>query len=102
MAAANPQAAPPEQDHAAMPDYLTDSDAVLKDQGVKWRYGRPPDYSKTRKVYAESESCNLGGSTCHHLPGLPCIMKTIDRPILCSATWEPRVLCAFRLLHHAR
>lgn len=40
---------------AALPDYLTDPDAVLKDAEAKWRYGRAPDYSKTRKFYAESE-----------------------------------------------
>lgn len=40
---------------AALPDYLTDPDAVLKDAQAKWRYGRAPDYSKTRKFYAESE-----------------------------------------------
>lgn len=39
---------------AALPDYLTDSDAVMKDVNASWRYGRPPDYSKTRKVWAES------------------------------------------------
>lgn len=39
-----------------LPDYLVDPDAVLKDQNVKWRYGRAPDYSKTRKVFAESKS----------------------------------------------
>lgn len=53
MSADHSQPSPAEP--AALPDYLTDADAVLKDQGVKWRYGRPPDYSKTRKVYADSE-----------------------------------------------
>ena len=37
-----------------IPDYLADPDAVLRDGTAKWRYGRAPDYSKTRKVYAES------------------------------------------------
>lgn len=40
---------------AALPDYVTDPDAVLKDSHAKWRYGRAPDYSKTRKVFAESK-----------------------------------------------
>lgn len=40
-----------------LPDYLTDPNAVLKDHQAKWRYGRAPDYSKTRKVFEESESC---------------------------------------------
>ena len=38
----------------ALPDYLTDPDAVLKDTEVNWRYGRAPDYSKTRAVFSES------------------------------------------------
>lgn len=38
----------------ALPDYLTDPDAVLKDTEVNWRYGRAPDYSKTRTVFSES------------------------------------------------
>jgi hypothetical protein len=49
MAAADTQAAP------SLPDYVTDPDAVLKDKNVNWRYGRAPDYSKTRKVFAESK-----------------------------------------------
>jgi hypothetical protein len=39
---------------SALPDYLTDPDAVLKDTEVNWRYGRAPDYSKTRAVFSES------------------------------------------------
>lgn len=39
---------------ADLPDYVLDENAVLKDAAAKWRHGRAPDYSKTRKVYAES------------------------------------------------
>jgi hypothetical protein len=53
MAAADVQP-PPAEPAAALPDYLTDPDAVLKDAQAQWRYGRAPDYSKTRKVFAES------------------------------------------------
>ncbi|KAF2005244.1 hypothetical protein P154DRAFT_518772 [Amniculicola lignicola CBS 123094] len=45
----------PPQPAPALPDYLTDQDAVLKDSEAKWRYGRAPDYSKTRKVFAETK-----------------------------------------------
>lgn len=56
MAAADVQPMPTQEPAlAALPDYLTDPDAVLKDKEVKWRYGRAPDYSKTRKVFSESE-----------------------------------------------
>ncbi|KAF2747844.1 hypothetical protein M011DRAFT_494195 [Sporormia fimetaria CBS 119925] len=47
---------PAEPAPAALPDYLTDPDAVLKDAQAKWRYGRAPDYSKTRQVFADSKS----------------------------------------------
>ncbi|KAI4728544.1 hypothetical protein E4T49_03673 [Aureobasidium sp. EXF-10728] len=47
----------------SIPDYLADPDAVLKDTQAKWRYGRAPDYSKTRKVYAETKQANhISGS----------------------------------------
>ena len=48
-----PPAAAPE-----LPDYLLDPNAVLNDTGANWRYGQPPDYSSTRKVYGESKSKN--------------------------------------------
>lgn len=38
-----------------LPDYLASPNAVLGDTEVQWRYGRAPDYSKTRKVWAESK-----------------------------------------------
>ena len=38
------------------PDYLTSPDAVFNDEGVQWRYGKAPDYSKTRKFWEESKS----------------------------------------------
>ena len=37
----------------ALPDFLLSPNAVFKDEGVQWRYGRAPDYSKTRKVWEE-------------------------------------------------
>ncbi len=37
----------------SLPDYVTDADAVLKDD-VKWRFGRAPDYTKTRQFYEDS------------------------------------------------
>lgn len=46
---------PAEPEAPALPDYLTDPDAVMKDAGATWRYGKPPDYSNTRKVWSQSE-----------------------------------------------
>ncbi|KAI1323969.1 hypothetical protein F5Y16DRAFT_424502 [Xylariaceae sp. FL0255] len=40
----------------AVPDYMSSPNAVLKDVDADWRYGQPPDYSKTRKYFAETKS----------------------------------------------
>ena len=55
MASADVQQAPAQDAAAALPDYLTNPDAVLGDKDARWRYGRAPDYSKTRKVFSESK-----------------------------------------------
>lgn len=39
----------------AVPDYLASPNAVFGDEGVQWRYGKAPDYSKTRKVWEEGK-----------------------------------------------
>ena len=44
----------PKMAAAALPDYVTDADAVAKDDFAKWRHGRAPDYTKTRKIWTES------------------------------------------------
>ncbi len=38
----------------SLPDYVTDANAVMKDDTAKWRHGKAPDYTKTRQVWAES------------------------------------------------
>lgn len=48
--------APAPEPAPALPDYVLDENAVLKDVIDSWRHGRAPDYSRTRKVYAESLS----------------------------------------------
>jgi len=54
MAAADVETAPPAET-PGLPDYLLDPNATLKDDKAKWRYGRAPDYSKTREVYENSK-----------------------------------------------
>ena len=51
----SPGAATPQVDEPSpgLPDYVLSPNAVFGDEGVQWRYGKPPDYSKTRKVWAE-------------------------------------------------
>ncbi|KAK2046362.1 hypothetical protein LZ31DRAFT_629853 [Colletotrichum somersetense] len=41
-----------------LPDYVTTPNAVFGDEGVQWRYGRAPDYTKTRKVWREGKKMN--------------------------------------------
>lgn len=43
-------------DAPALPDYVLDADAVLKDTEAAWRHGRVPNYSKTRDYYEQSSS----------------------------------------------
>lgn len=43
------------QETPQIPDYLASPNAVFGDKGVQWRYGRAPDYTKTRKVWAEGK-----------------------------------------------
>jgi hypothetical protein len=59
MASADVQQPPAQEAAPALPDYLTNPDAVLGDNDAKWRYGRAPDYSKTRKVFSESKLLNM-------------------------------------------
>jgi len=54
MAAADVQQ-PPAEAAPAVPDYLASPNAVFGDEGVQWRYGKAPDYSKTRKVWEEGK-----------------------------------------------
>lgn len=54
MAAADVQV-PPTEPAPSVPDYVLDPNAVLKDKVDSWRYGRAPDYSKTRSYYEESK-----------------------------------------------
>lgn len=51
----------PETAAPALPDYVLSPNAVFKDEGVQWRYGRAPDYSKTRKVWEEGEFIESSG-----------------------------------------
>lgn len=55
MAAADTQSMPAEP-APTVPDYLASPNAVLGDKIDSWRYGKAPDYTNTRKVWAESES----------------------------------------------
>lgn len=81
MTVADVQQPPAEDPAPALPDYLTDPNAVLKDKDVNWRYGRAPDYSKTRKVFEESESSPKPSMTLCSFPSpLPPYSPTPHQP----------------------
>ncbi|KAE8352505.1 hypothetical protein BDV28DRAFT_124505 [Aspergillus coremiiformis] len=43
-------------DASTLPDYVLDSNAVLKDAQAAWRYGRLPSYAKTREFYETTKT----------------------------------------------
>ncbi|CAN8095754.1 unnamed protein product [Discula destructiva] len=51
---------------AGFPDYMLDPDAVTKDK-VEWRHGGPPDYTGTRKMWAEEKHMNHDASSLESL-----------------------------------
>lgn len=62
MAAADVQQPVPAAEPST-PDYLLSPDAVLGDSSASWRYGRAPDYSKTRAVWEQSEYLGIWASS---------------------------------------
>ncbi|KAK5637036.1 hypothetical protein RRF57_012748 [Xylaria bambusicola] len=55
----------------AVPDYMMDPNAVLKDADAEWRYKQPPDYQKTRKYYSETKTRN------HTAGSLPALVENL-------------------------
>ncbi|OCK85442.1 hypothetical protein K432DRAFT_439311 [Lepidopterella palustris CBS 459.81] len=68
-----------------LPDYLCNPDAVLKDQGATWRYGRAPDYSKTRKVYDETKKVS------HVAGSLPELVQNLVKNWEIEASFKPNL-----------
>lgn len=54
----------------ATPDYLADPNAVMGDT-ANWRYGRAPDYSKTRQVWKDSKKMS------HEAGSLPQLVENL-------------------------
>ncbi len=69
----------------ALPDYLASPNAVFADEDVQWRYGRAPDYSKTRKVWEE-------GTLRVHIPkprGSHCATTSLQKPhVEVTTLWD--------------
>lgn len=53
------------------PDYLLSPNAVLGDKIESWRYGKAPDYTKTRKVFEEGKRSN------HEAGSLPQLVENL-------------------------
>lgn len=53
----------------ALPDVVLSPDAVIGDSTAAWRHGRAPDYSKTRKFWAES-TCSFSRTLTNRPPSL--------------------------------
>ncbi|KAK6193364.1 hypothetical protein LQW54_012536 [Pestalotiopsis sp. IQ-011] len=52
---ASAEAPPPPSEAPVLPDYMTNQNAVLGDLEATWRFGKPPDYTNTRKVFAQTK-----------------------------------------------
>ncbi|PGH18789.1 hypothetical protein AJ79_00202 [Helicocarpus griseus UAMH5409] len=68
-----------------LPDYMTDPDAVLKDIEAQWRYNRPPDYTKTRKWFAETKHYN------HPAGSLPELVENLIKNWEIEASFKTRL-----------
>ncbi|KAF2404332.1 hypothetical protein EJ06DRAFT_469925 [Trichodelitschia bisporula] len=66
-------------------DIVTDPNAVLKDITAEWRYGQPPDYSKTRVVYAQSKKMN------HEAGSLPNLVENLVKNWEVEASFKTKV-----------
>ncbi|KAF2207493.1 hypothetical protein CERZMDRAFT_51164 [Cercospora zeae-maydis SCOH1-5] len=83
----------PPQALPKVPDYLASPNAVFGDEGVQWRYGRAPDYSKTRKVWAEGKTMN------HAAGSLEEMVENLVKNWEVEASFKPR-LSDWRTVDH--
>ncbi|CZT00372.1 uncharacterized protein RAG0_08420 [Rhynchosporium agropyri] len=92
MAAADVEIPP--RENPGLPDYLLDPDATLKDSTSKWRYGRAPDYSNTRKVYEQSKTQS------HTAASLPNLVENLVKNWEVEASFKPDI-SDWRTINHA-
>ncbi|KIW09321.1 hypothetical protein, variant 1 [Verruconis gallopava] len=69
----------------ALPDFYTDPNAVLNDDSSIWRFGKKPDYTKTRKVYEETKRCN------HAAGSLPDLVENLVKNWEIEASFKTRL-----------
>jgi len=83
MAVAEVQSPPVET--PGLPDYLLDPNATLKDDSAKWRYGRAPDYTNTRKVYETTKTMS------HEAASLPNLVENLVKNWEVEASFKPEI-----------
>ncbi|PYI32483.1 hypothetical protein BP00DRAFT_153531 [Aspergillus indologenus CBS 114.80] len=82
-------------DAEALPDYVLDPNAVLKDKDAAWRYGAPPDYSNTRAVYERTKKQS-------HEPGsLPNLVENLVKNWEIEASFKTS-LADWRTIDHEK
>ncbi|KAI0600567.1 hypothetical protein F4775DRAFT_544500 [Biscogniauxia sp. FL1348] len=69
---------------ADIPDYMTDPDAVLHDT-AEWRYGRPPDYTRTRKYFEETRRSS------HAAGSLPALIENLVKNWEIEASFKTKL-----------
>lgn len=69
----------------ALPDFMSDPNAVLKDVGAHWRNTQPPDYTKTRKFYSETKQRN------HEAGSLPELVENLVKNWEIEASFKTRL-----------
>ncbi|KAF2223283.1 hypothetical protein BDZ85DRAFT_197707 [Elsinoe ampelina] len=94
MAAADVQQ-PPAEAAPALPDYLTTPNATLGDKDANWRYGKAPDYSKTRKVWEETKTMS------HTAGSLPQLVENLVKNWEVEASFKPD-LKDWRTIDHGK
>ncbi|KAF2155545.1 hypothetical protein K461DRAFT_290566 [Myriangium duriaei CBS 260.36] len=82
MATADVQSQPAEA-APALPDYLTNPDATLGDKDAAWRYGKAPDYSKTREVWEQTKHMT------HQAGSLPQLVENLVKNWEVEASFKP-------------
>jgi hypothetical protein len=80
---------------AALPSYMTDPNAVLNDSTATWRFGKTPDYSKTRKVFAETKRMN------HEAGSLPDLVENLVKNWEIEASFKTK-LEDWRTVNHEK
>ncbi|KAI1133976.1 hypothetical protein F5Y05DRAFT_417641 [Hypoxylon sp. FL0543] len=75
----------PAEQASAVPDFMSDPNAVLKDIDAQWRNTNPPDYTRTRKFYSETRQCN------HQAGSLPELVENLVKNWEIEASFKTRL-----------